>query len=383
MCKNWPVTLAEVLRLPVLKSSKLLSDRENANDREVAGVAVIEVPVGEFIRPGEFVMSTGMNVGQNPRLLSSFVREVAAAGASALAIATGPHTPRIPKSVITAALRATLPMLELPWEIRFSAISEAILRSLIQEQTATRTRDDLVLALATKNVDEAAAIPQGKQLGFDLRRRFVGVMGKLSSSTQNQARLAESRCGKLAEQNQLQWLGAIVGDTIVGYLQVPRTRHGIPALLKTASDGPYTISWGVGRICKNFSDFQKSYEDARIACDVGSRVRGDGSITHVTDVLADRVLLNLRNNGDVLMLLDRYIKPLAACKRMPLLVTLAAFFDNDCNASETARSLSISRQSLLYRLSRIGALLHTDLHNSEQRFTICLALRLHKFQGDG
>lgn len=372
------MTLDQALRLEVLNSSRLLTDPDTASEREIASVSVIEVPVGQFIRPGEFVLTTGMSVGQNPKLLASFVREVAAAGASALAIATGPHTPRISKSVITAAHKGGLPLIELPWEVRFSAISEAILRQLIQEQAATRTRDELVLALATKNLDQAAAISQGKQLGYDLSRRFVAVVGKLPASRQNQARAIENRCSKLAAQNRLQWLGAVVGDTIIGYLQAPRTRQGIPDLLSSVD----RISWGVGRVCGEFGDFPKSYEDARIACDIGPRVRGEGSITDVADVLADRVLLKIRKDGEVAMLLDRYIKPLAASKRMPLLGTLMVFFDNDCNASETARSLSISRQSLLYRLARIEALLNTDLHNSEHRFSISLALRLHKFQGD-
>src|SRR5581483_8025770 len=95
---------------------------------------------------------TGMDVGKHAGRLARFIREVAQSGASALALAVGPHTPRIPPSAIEAANRARLPLIRLPWEIRFSDISEAILRRLIEEQAETRTRDDFVWALATHSV---------------------------------------------------------------------------------------------------------------------------------------------------------------------------------------------------------------------------------------
>jgi purine catabolism regulator len=136
----------------------------------------------------------------------------------------------------------------------------------------------------------------------------------------------------------------------------------------------------VGRICGEFPDFAKSYEDARIACELGMRTRGKSYITDVSDVLADRVLLNLQRDAQASMLLNRYIEPLSRLQRIPLVPTLEMFFDTDCNASETARKLSISRQSLLYRLKKIENILNIDLHDSDSRFAIVLSLRIHKLQ---
>lgn len=88
--------LKDVLQLPLLKAARILTDPEVANHRHITSVAVIEAPVGKFIRRGEFVMSTGMDVGRNAKTLRGFVREIAEAGAATLAIAIGPHTPRVP-----------------------------------------------------------------------------------------------------------------------------------------------------------------------------------------------------------------------------------------------------------------------------------------------
>lgn len=80
------MTLQEIIGLPVLRPAKVLTTPEPGRGRDVASVSVIEVPVDSFIRPGEFVMSTGMNIGQDRKLLACFVYDVAGAGASALAL---------------------------------------------------------------------------------------------------------------------------------------------------------------------------------------------------------------------------------------------------------------------------------------------------------
>jgi sugar diacid utilization regulator len=384
------MTLQEIVELPVLRPARVLTTPEPGQGRDVASVSVMEVPVDSFIRPGEFVMSTGMNIGQDRKLLACFVRDVAGAGASALALAIGPYTHRIPRAVIQLAKKEALTLIELPWELRFSDVSEAILRQLIHEQAVIRSRDDFVWSLASHNLTEEAAIAQGKHLGYDLNLVFVGLFGKVSGNAaapsatiQNQARLAGKFCNNVAAQNRLQWVGTVVGDSIIGYFQISRTAPGISALLKqvrTLAAGRFTITWGVGRNCREFADFHRSYVDAGVACEIGARVRGVGSTTDATDVLADRILMNLRRDGDVAMLQDRYIKPLEESSRMPLLATLEAFFHHDCNASEASRSLSISRQAFLYRIARAETLMRVDLQNAEHRFAISLALRLRRFQ---
>jgi sugar diacid utilization regulator len=380
------VTLDDVLQLPALKVGRLLTSQENTQGREILGASVIEVPVGEFVRPGELVMSTGMNVGQDVELLNHFITEVARAGASALAIAIGPYTPNVFKRAIGVANRLRLPLIALPWEIRFSEISEAILRQLIQETERRRSLDDFVWSLASRNINEDTAITQGKEFGFDIGLKLAGVVGKLSRFVTGQSeqmqinvRFVECLCRSAAEGNQLHWFGTIVGDSVIGFLQQPRKRQrlqSILAALQPLAGDTCTISWGVGRVCKEFTDFQKSYEDARIACDLGMRTRGEGSVTDVSDVLADRLLLTLQHDSGAWALLERYVEPLRRVQRMPLLATLETFFENDCNSSETARKLAISRQSLLYRLEKIETTLNVDLHNAEHRFAMALSLRL-------
>ena len=378
------MTVEEALRLPVLERAKLVTYLQDAVGRSLTWVSVIEVPVGKFVREGEFVLSTGMEIGRNPVLLTRFVRAVARCGASALAIAVGPHTPSLPPQTVSAANRARLPLIELPWEVRFSEISEAVIKGLLaaqtelQERAELRSRSDFIWSLASGGATEQAAAAQGKRFGYDPAAKYVAVAGRLSRTAGEPASAVEARlkaierlCGKAAAEERLHWIGTIAGDGVIAYVQAPQARERIRTLL-SAPRRQYSISWGIGRVCDRFPDFKKSYEEAVLACGIGR------SITDICEIAADRLLLKFKDDPDALALLDRYIEPLKRVHRPPLLSTLEAFFENECNVSQTARKLSISRQSLFYRLAKAEVLLKTDLRTPDMRFALSLALRIHK-----
>ncbi len=383
------MTVDKVLELPILRSSRLLTDQEVAKTRKIRWVSVIEIPVERFIRRHELVMSSGMNIGRSVRLLISFVKEVAAAGASALGLAVGHYTPLIPKSVSNLANQLGLPLIELrPWELSFSEISEAILKRLMQEQFETRSRSEFVWALAHRGISEEMAAVQSNKLGHDLRLPFVALVAKVQisdprSDEDEQVSQVERLCGRLAARHRLQWLSAVSADRVFGYLQVGRAEADIRLFLNSIQSllsPSCSVSWGIGRRCKSLQDFATSYEDARTACEIGTRVRGPGSIADVSEILVDRLLLRMSADADAGMLLSRYIVPMTRPGRIPLLQTLGAFLENGCNASETARRLSISRQSLLYRLDKIKVLLEVDFRSRDDLFALALSVRLHKFQ---
>ncbi|MFL5706404.1 MAG: PucR family transcriptional regulator, partial [Ktedonobacteraceae bacterium] len=60
-----------------------------------------------------------------------------------------------------------------------------------------------------------------------------------------------------------------------------------------------------------------------------------------------------------------------------LIETLEGFFHCNGNLSETARSMHLHRNSLLYRLGRIEEILGRSLEDSELRLSLQIALKIH------
>ena len=58
--------------------------------------------------------------------------------------------------------------------------------------------------------------------------------------------------------------------------------------------------------------------------------------------------------------------------------TLETFFDEDGNLSKTAKKLNVHRNTLLYRMERIGQIGEFDLDNPETRLAVHLALKIRR-----
>ncbi|MBO4413932.1 MAG: helix-turn-helix domain-containing protein [Clostridia bacterium] len=62
-----------------------------------------------------------------------------------------------------------------------------------------------------------------------------------------------------------------------------------------------------------------------------------------------------------------------------MLATVQAFFDNGLNVSETARSIFVHRNTLLYRIEKIKRVTGLDIRTFDQAVTLRLALMVRKY----
>lgn len=62
-------TLQDVLTIPLLSSAKLLSGEERIATQVVDSVSVMELPVEDFVRNNELVLTTAIGCGNNTEVL--------------------------------------------------------------------------------------------------------------------------------------------------------------------------------------------------------------------------------------------------------------------------------------------------------------------------
>ncbi len=121
-----PLTLKDLLTLNILGDATILAGQEYLDQRRVDWVSVIEIPVEDFVRQDELVLTTAIGCGDDPSALRNFVEEVHNAGAAALAIALGRHLESVPESVVAIAQTYHFPLVAIPWDVRFADISRRV-----------------------------------------------------------------------------------------------------------------------------------------------------------------------------------------------------------------------------------------------------------------
>ena len=369
------LTVFEALKLLPLQSSRLLTPK--VKDSTVLGVSVIETPVESFVRPGELVLTTAMGLGRSHQRLEQFVLEVANADAAGLVIGVGGHIKRIPASVVARAERLGLPLIQMPWEERFSDVIEAVLRKLLSGENLERERENLLWSLLQQNV-QAEWLEAARALGL---QSCVVAIGRLEAGD---ARLALNNFKRLALEAGRTMIGTVAGQHLIVLLaeklpgeKLPGTKlletrllDVMPKLNATLKRNGQSITWGLSETVTLDQSLAQARTDANLALEVGLQWHAGGICT-ARDVMLEHALLGLRNLPAGKNLLNRINQ-----FTIKEIETLAAIFGANGNITLAAKHLKIRRQSLMYRLEKLQQKTSLSLENSRDRFTLELVYRL-------
>ncbi|HEU5228083.1 MAG TPA: helix-turn-helix domain-containing protein [Ktedonobacteraceae bacterium] len=141
-------------------------------------------------------------------------------------------------------------------------------------------------------------------------------------------------------------------------------------------------SCGIGRIARKLEGIPPSAREAQQALEIGRRLFGEGKIHSFARLGVYRLLFYLDGQRDLESFYQETLGPLLNhdSRDNTLLETLEGFFRCNGNLSETARTMHLHRNSLLYRLGRIEEILGASLDDPELRLSLQIALKIHHLQ---
>ncbi|HSZ38375.1 MAG TPA: PucR family transcriptional regulator ligand-binding domain-containing protein [Trebonia sp.] len=147
-----PVTISQVVALPEL--ALRVAAGSAGLDREVRLVHTSEVEdPTPWLSGGELLLTTGMRLRGRPEF-AAYVRRLAAAGVSGVGFGTGVRHASLPRALSEAAETEGLPVLEVPYETPFVAISEAVSSRLAADQASAAARtQEIQRELTRRTVD--------------------------------------------------------------------------------------------------------------------------------------------------------------------------------------------------------------------------------------
>ena len=165
---------------------------------------------------------------------------------------------------------------------------------------------------------------------------------------------------------------------ITSWANLTALKRASAALLgRLRRDTDSTITIGIGRYHPGIDGLPRSYQDARAALSLGLQFQGPNRV-HCLDALGIAAFVGVSDVRTKIDLAAHLLSPLD--QEEELLVTLHAFFTQDCCALPTATCLGIHRNTLSYRLDKIASLTGLDPHRFDDAVQIRLALVLRALQ---
>lgn len=140
-----------------------------------------------------------------------------------------------------------------------------------------------------------------------------------------------------------------------------------------------TFTAGIGRFANDVQQISQSYREAQQALEIGRRLFGEGKIHYFARLGIYRLLFHLYGHQELPEFYQETLGPLTESdsrSNNALIETLECFFKCNGNLSETARTMHLHRNSLLYRLGRIEELLGRSLEDPELRLSLLIALKI-------
>lgn len=377
-----PLSVAAALGLAPLDRGRVVAGVAGLASRAVRWVAVIEWPVEDFVAPGEFVLTTGL--GCDEARFERLALEIAESGAAALCVSVGPGAPlaAVPAGVIALGDRLSLPVIEMPWRVRFADIARALVDRLLaaryKAEAEARVYGDFLWELASGELDRPVLAAKATLLGYPLGERYHVL---LAHCAENEPVLDElvrqvqrrGATGKLLASHR--------GD--LALVLIPAAAPPLPhpaALAERVAQQlpPQAVSWGVAEGTFELLDLADGVRQARRVLDVGRALRGPGHVVAAGGLEPFLMLGGLAVDPGARQMAQALLAPLLRHDGGDLLRTLEVYLEENGNTSSAARRLFLNRHSLMYRLRKIESLTGRDLASHEDRFALEMSVRLHR-----
>ena len=130
---------------------------------------------------------------------------------------------------------------------------------------------------------------------------------------------------------------------------------------------------GYGNTVNTLQDIAKSYQEAKMALEVGRIFNVEEETISYGKLGIGRLIYQLP-----MSLCEMFIKEIFGERNIDLddetMVTIQKFFENSLNISETARQLYIHRNTLVYRLERLEKMIGLDIRKFEDAMTFKIAM---------
>ena len=136
---------------------------------------------------------------------------------------------------------------------------------------------------------------------------------------------------------------------------------------------------GISGPARALTDWPASYDQALQAMQLGQRLKLTNQFVQFSSLGIYRLLYGLENLPEVRRFAEDIMRPLAEYdeqNRGSLVKTVEAYFSHHGNISQTAESLFVHRNTLLYRMERIQELTQLQLDQANMRLALHLALKL-------
>ena len=257
-------------------------------------------------------------------------------------------------------------------------------------ETEKRLRGTFLDRLLLGDVSQQEAIRQGERFDHDMTQTHVAFVLSWRGDSQPSLRRLETIVNAIIARQQapaLVWMREREGEVVVFHATDPENPIDHSLALSDAFSQEINrqypldhIAIGLGQVAREVNVWRSSYRDAVQAKELAERLQTDIPL-FIGDLGVFQLILSLSDRDKLADFCEVTLGTLSEYdlrQNADLIKTLEAFFNCHGNLSQTAESLIVHRNTLLYRMNRINEIAGIDLNRPETRLALHLALTIRR-----
>ncbi|MGP7818175.1 PucR family transcriptional regulator [Niallia sp. 01092] len=361
---------------------------EKGLDRPITGVNVTESSdLAEFYRPNELIITTGINMENNPEKLVDMVEIAFHRKAAGIVLNTGPYIPSIPKQILTFADAHHFPVFQMPWDYRVADFLKITVQFLATAQNAqTRTEKILTNLLFNPDPPYENISNELSHLGYKSDATFSIIVCAVSHSDVSITTFIDQiehtfnkrykQLLSVVYENQLIYM---VEHSEIQTPEIPfsKTVESIYTKSKKKRDKA-KLHIGKGNFYKSIADISKSYHEAVTVIHLTQR-HDNPFLCRYKEIGAYKILMGVHDrqileafHQGILGHLYRYDK----LNGTDFVHFLRIFLEEDGHSANIGRRVFIHRNTVLYKIKKIESILDINLNSSFTKTNISLAFMI-------
>lgn len=384
------IRLEELLRLPTLRYMKLLAGKGGL-DRIVTWPYVCQMSsFSEWVQGGELIFFTGVGMKLDDESLITFVMQGDEKNCAGLVFFKSEYIKGISERVLSLANQLSLPVFEIPWEVKLVDITKEVSGFILSRQNEFGSLQTIAENLLSEN-PEAAELAAGDAQRFGFDPKLPHFVALLSAENAGSTSGPESFFYNLVED--------YFAHSPASVLCVP---HGGAALLLLPSKSGMEekgqlesicdllldrfsgvrVRCGVGRAYKSAPELKESLRDAQKAFKFTSASPSAKAVQTYRSLGVYRLFFEVSRQKALEDFYSDVMGPLIEYDRQnntEFVKTLKVYFENKLNHNKTARDLYIHRNSLTYRVTRIEEILGRSLRDPQALIELQLCTLIGKY----
>lgn len=394
------ITCKEVLNLPELSKVRVVGGKDGLN-KIVSWVHIIELPnIADWASSGDIVFLTGIGLNNYKDDLADIVKQASEKNLSGIIVGVGPYIRSIPKEVIDISDELEIPLLEVPFEVKVSHLTQSIIRMIFNNQIEQKSMHDFMEEVIFGNYKEDM-LARANYYGYDQKEAYTAVIVDIDDFSKFISR------EKIKDEHEVLKIKVTIEHTIVSIckkynksilyvnksdsfnIMIPSKNtkeilnivEEIKVEVKNKIKG-LTVSIGVGSMCKELKKFKNSVYEAEKALTIIKACNRRDTVRNYSELGIYRLFFKIDDSEE---LKNMYMESLGDLieydnkNGTDLLDTLEVYLMQGRNLRRTSEELYIHRNTLKYRISRIREILDIDLEEVNECFNLRLAFKIKRF----